>query len=803
MKPAPLFSKMLLAFIIVFSSIVPAYGFAAEGASVVPSSVIFEDDFQDGNSVGWTLNNSSILSVANDPALASNKMLSVSSGDEAIATIDSSPSSNYDYEAKVKKVTTGSFVGILARYTNTDNYYMFQLGDGKYSLSKRVGATTTTLLDYPATIAVGQWYTMRLVVDGSIIKAYVDNKLIAQVSDSSLATGKAGFRSRWEKSGIDDVQLRSIGTLPEATAANVTSSSATISWDSDPSATLYRLYRSTQPNAGFAQIYSGTDLTFADTNLATGVTYYYRVSAEGDSYSAATPTLIMTTVLVLPSSVDLLPGIIAAYKFDETSGMTASSIAAGTNQTKANLVGGATWTTGRSGGAVELDGVNGHVTLPNGILNGLTDMTITTWVNQKELKKWGRIFDIGLGTNNYIFLTASTDGDASRFVFKNGGAEQYATVSPAQQAANEWMHYAVTLSGSTATIYINGVEVARNSNMTITPKDLGNTTLNYIGRSMFSADPYMKTKIDDFYVFNRSLSPAEIALFTQPEDQAKVAEDHAALTLGDTSMVMADLKLPVQGASGTQISWESSNTAVINASGAVARPALGALDVEVVLTATIKRGNEELTKIFTATVFAEMYDDGAVAVDKAALVIYNANAVTGKLTLPNTGANYTTISWKSDSPMNLRPDGMVSRPAAGKGDLNVILTATITRGTVTDTRDFAIKILEQDAISGYLFSFKKTATGNDAQYYAVSRNGRAWTELNSNASLVDIQGRIHSSCSLKTDGTNMRIRMVHGRSTPVRYRVGTGRRIQEASHCQQERYRAASRRLLKRSGANM
>ncbi|WP_419871177.1 immunoglobulin-like domain-containing protein [Candidatus Pristimantibacillus sp. PTI5] len=748
MKSVSALSRMLLAFLIVFSSVVPAYASAAEETSAEPqvtqpSAVLFEDDFQDGNTTGWTLNNTSVLTVANDPANASNKMLNVSSGDEAIATIDSSLGSNYIYEAKVKKVAGGSFPGILARYTDVNNYYLFQLGDGKFSLSKKVGGTVTTLLDYPAAVTAGQWYTMRLVVEGGVIKGYVDDKLIAQVTDASLSSGKAGFRSRWEKSGLDDVQLRSLANPVPAAPANVrpvdvTSTTATITWDNTVGASTYRVYRSTQPDTNFAQVYNGTAKTFADTGLASGVTYYYRVSSELDKYEAVAPAISVTTVLVLPASPDLLPGIIAAYPFDETSGTTAAPLAASSNQAKANLVNGTAWTAGRTGGAVDLDGVNDHVTLPNGILNGLNDMTITAWVKQDTLKKWGRIFDIGLGTNNYIFLTASTDGDASRFVFKNGGSEQYATVSPAQQTANEWVHYAVTLSGSTATLYVNGTEVARNNNVTIRPKDLGNTTLNYIGRSMFSADPYMDAKIDDFYVFNRSLGPAEIALFTASEDTAKVAADKDALTLGDTSAVMSDLKLPAQGASGTKITWESADAAVVRSSGVVTRPVLGEPDAEVVLTATIKRGNATDVKTFTVQVLAQLSDEDAVAVDKAALELANADAVTAKLALPKAGANQTVISWESDYPVNLRPDGMVSRPAMGEGDLNVTLTATISRGAHSETKAFVVTILEQDASSGYLLAFKRNVSGVDTLYYAVSRNGRTWTELSSNAGITDI-----------------------------------------------------------------
>jgi hypothetical protein len=48
-------------------------------------------------------------------------------------------------------------------------------------------------------------------------------------------------------------------------------------------------------------------------------------------------------------------------------------------------------------------------------------------------------------------------------------------------AANAWTHLAVTLSGTTGTLYVDGVAVATNTNMTLSPSSLGATTNNWIG----------------------------------------------------------------------------------------------------------------------------------------------------------------------------------------------------------------------------------------------------------------------------------------------------------------------------------
>ena len=52
-------------------------------------------------------------------------------------------------------------------------------------------------------------------------------------------------------------------------------------------------------------------------------------------------------------------------------------------------------------------------------------------------------------------------------------------------ATGGWHHVAVTLNGATGILYVDGVEVGRNSAMTLKPSDMGATTQNWIGRSQY------------------------------------------------------------------------------------------------------------------------------------------------------------------------------------------------------------------------------------------------------------------------------------------------------------------------------
>ncbi len=167
---------------------------------------------------------------------------------------------------------------------------------------------------------------------------------------------------------------------------------------------------------------------------------------------------------------------------------------------------------GEIGNAVKLSGNGEYVNLPNGIVSGLHDFTISAWVNPSANSAWSRVFDFGTGTGNYMFLTLSAGGGPIRFAITttSNGAEQQIN-GPGTLPLNTWSHVAVTLSGNTGTLYVNGQPVGTNNNMTLTPADLGATTQDWIGRSQFSADPFLAATVDDFQIYDHALSAAEVA----------------------------------------------------------------------------------------------------------------------------------------------------------------------------------------------------------------------------------------------------------------------------------------------------
>lgn len=131
-----------------------------------------------------------------------------------------------------------------------------------------------------------------------------------------------------------------------------------------------------------------------------------------------------------------------------------------------------------------------------------------------------------------------------RFAITTGGnsTEQQLTAT-APLATGAWKHVVVSLSGTTGRLYLDGVQVAVNTSMTLKPSSLGNTTQNYIGRSQYG-DPNLNGAVDDFIIFNRALSASEItALFggTMPALSASASLEELDALQPDSGLALPPL----------------------------------------------------------------------------------------------------------------------------------------------------------------------------------------------------------------------------------------------------------------------
>ncbi|SFF17414.1 Alpha-L-arabinofuranosidase [Paenibacillus algorifonticola] len=318
----------------------------------------------------------------------------------------------------------------------------------------------------------------------------------------------------------------------------------------------------------------------------------------------ATEEAAIDETAVAESTGAVPDGLLLHYDFNETEGVTVKD--SSLNGNDGLLSGGAAWTAdGKINGAVDFNGTDAYVKLPDGLLAATHDMTIATWVKADSLGAWARVFDFGTSTTNWMFLTLKNHLGVAHFAALPQGNGENTLTGPAFPASSSWQHVAVVISGNTYTMFINGIQVATVSNMQNDPSELGFTTNNYIGKSQFAADPYFDGKIDDFRIYDRALSASELVSLVGEalSDTEIIAYDKNWLELGDTTQQTKDLALPSAGPGGTVISWASSDPATVSTEGKVTRPEAGQGDKTVILTATIAKGAEQDTKSFTIVVW--------------------------------------------------------------------------------------------------------------------------------------------------------------------------------------------------------
>jgi galactosylceramidase len=185
-------------------------------ALAASGTVLFNDDFQDGDMSDW-MQNGGTWSVINEAGSETNKVLRQShTSNEAILTNGDLGWSDYSYEVKIGFVDAGAYPGILVRAQDHRNYYMLRINPANKRLefAKRVGGTdSATLASAPINeLAVNTSYVLKVEAVGSHFRSYVNGNLAFEYydADQSFLTGKIGFRDRWGAFQADDIKVTQI-----------------------------------------------------------------------------------------------------------------------------------------------------------------------------------------------------------------------------------------------------------------------------------------------------------------------------------------------------------------------------------------------------------------------------------------------------------------------------------------------------------------------------------------------------------------------------------------------------------------
>lgn len=404
-------------------------------------------------------------------------------------------------------------------FGNSDTQYLFLSPSSGSAMRFAIRNGGGEQIVEATALPVNQWRHVAVTLSGNTARIYLNGVLAASSTNLSLLPadfaprvnylGKSQYAADPRFKGLlDDVLITDYALSGAQIAALLTNQppkftnavltgppanvgqpySTTLAGEAvDPNPTDLLIYSKASGPAWLTVSGNGTlggtpGLTDSGTN-----TFVVRVADSAGASGFATLNLF----------VGSQAGLVARYEFD---GNTLSSVGA----THGVLTGTASYVAGHLRQAIDLDGATNYLTLPAGIADS-DDITIAAWVNWDGGGNWQRIFDFGNGTEQNLFVTPSSGSGTLRFVIKNG-IEQYVETSALPTGV--WQHVAVTLSGNTGRIYINGSLAASSAGMTLNPSSFKPAN-NYIGKSQYP-DPLFHGRIDGFYIYNYALTPAQI-----------------------------------------------------------------------------------------------------------------------------------------------------------------------------------------------------------------------------------------------------------------------------------------------------
>ncbi|WP_433534502.1 immunoglobulin-like domain-containing protein [Micromonospora sp. CA-249363] len=459
-------------------------------------------------------------------------------------------------------------------------------------------------------------------------------------------------------------------------------------------------------------------------------------------------------------------GLVHHFALDETSGTTlvnsgsAGSAANATlvNPAKATLTGeGVRFNPDDYAGA--LDGA--YVRLPNDITAGMSNLTVDydVWIDPANVGEH-QMWSFGRKSGS-----CDADSGAEGSIFASNTQRFRVAVGPANLQQNRvrmregaWTHVTYTQSlnpdGTSwaGRLYLDGVPHATSTNLTTPPSvSSAGTNCNFLGRSQTSGHYSFRGTIRDFRVYDRALGLDETLTRAERTVSEGVRADAAAIDLGLTSAVVRDIVLPKVGSvAGSAITWTSSDPSVVEVytppavasarkvavTGRIKRPAQGQPDATATLTATVRKGAQEVTtREIPVVVKAEFDDAQAVDRDTFDLTLPGTDDVRGNLDLAAKGEFGSTITWRSTTTL-VTPTGEVTRPAFGHADVAGTLTATITKGTASRTRSFPVTITAMPRSEEYeryfMGYFKGEGIADGEQIMFATSNGNTaldWTGL--------------------------------------------------------------------------
>jgi len=361
----------------------------------------------------------------------------------------------------------------------------------------------------------GSPYTFTQSIQINTITPTISGSITSCLANPALPTGLSIDNTTCAISGTPT-------TMQATTIYTITASNASTSVSTTISITV-------SANAPANLVYAGSPFSFSQNIAITNETPTITGTPSSCSSSPSLPAgLILSSSCVLSGTPTTIQAattytISASNSFGSTSAtisiainsgffqfsfVAGSLVETGGSGLTLAAVGAPTLANGKDGdtnGSYKFDGSSQYLTIANpaGLPTSSSARTYCAWVNPTATPNNSVILSQGTAsTDNAMGLTLNATYPSTDVSFWSWGTTGYATYTP---KINTWQHICGTLSGTTASIYVDGKQIGTGTLPTV------NTTLAVlnVGANVNFSNKFTG-KIDDVRIYNYALTAAQI-----------------------------------------------------------------------------------------------------------------------------------------------------------------------------------------------------------------------------------------------------------------------------------------------------
>ena len=416
------------------------------------------------------------------------------------------------------------------------------------------------------------------------------------------------------------------------------------------------------------------------------------------------------------------------------------------------------------GGAMQFNGTGDYVMLNDTSTQFLKDQfaqrTISFWFKadstlNKTVTRSGVTFDDTQvlfeegGTANGFAIQINNDKLEAQVASNASGATVLSTVKCDFTDTSQWHNVTVVFDGnSTSTTGILQLYLDGNlKNSVTTPFKVVKAALNEAGiGSRYSIDAFgggvnpaagaaptgfFKGMIDDFRIYNTPVIPVIMPETTTPVANVSLAPAVTNLNAGQQADI-TETVLPLN-ATNKNLIWSSSDTSKVTVVNGRVK-AIGSGTATITATAADGSGVSGTCQVTSSTIPVT-----GLTLSKTSLVIAQNNTFTISAAIAPTNATVKDIEWaSSDNSIATVVNGKIT----GVGDGHATITAITVDGQIKQTCEVEVigatensKIFIMPYFSG---SINQTEPLIRKLFFAFSRDGIHWYELNNNQPIVEL-----------------------------------------------------------------